>query len=88
MLPHNQLYNNNSLMKEVWDVESNRCCGECLKPLELNEARVLLDPAVIFLCSECTQLHESILSKKAQETEIDLQQKSKFSFKYKLVGFN
>ena len=77
--------NENSLLKEVWDVESNRYCGECLKPLELKEEEepsVLLDPAVILLCSGCTQIYESIFSKTAQNNE---QQKSKFSFKYNHV---
>ena len=68
--------NENSLLKEVWDVESNRYCGECLKPLELKEEEepsVLLDPAVILLCNGCTQIYERIFSKMAQSDE---QQKS------------
>ena len=86
MLPYNQFHNNNSLMKEVWDVESNRYCAECLKSLELkDEISVLLYPAVILLCSECNQVHLSTLSKKAKEAQNDVQQKSKFSFKHKLV---
>ena len=63
---HIKRCNENSLLKEVWEVESNRYCGECLKPLELEEEEepsVLVDPAVILLCSSCTQIYESIFSK-------------------------
>ena len=78
----NQLCNNNSLLKEVWEVESNRYCGECLKPLELKEEpSVLLDPAVILLCSDCTQVYENTFSKMDED---GVQQKSKFSFKHDL----
>ena len=82
---HIKVCNDNPLLKGVWEVESNRYCGECLKPLELKEEEepcVLLDPAVILLCSGCTQIYESIFSKRAQD---DKQQKSKFSFRYNHV---
>ena len=70
---------NNSLLKQIWDVESNRICGECLKPLDLKEEiHVLLHPAVILLCEECKIVHLNIASKKFQEAQNcsnDVQQK-------------
>ena len=79
MLPYNQCYNNNSLFKEIWDVDSNRCCAECLKPFDLKEdIHVLLDPAVILLCDECKNVHLSTISKKfeeAQNCSSDVQQR-------------
>ena len=85
-MQHIKRCNENSLLKEVWEVESNRYCGECLKPLELEEEEepsVLLYPAVILLCSGCTQIYESIFIKTGQR---DVQHQSKFSFKHNVVN--
>ena len=59
MIPNNP-YSNNEMLKQVWDVESNRYCGDCLKPLDLNEGvHVLLVPAVILVCGVCNAIHSS-----------------------------
>ena len=70
---------NNPLFEQIWDVESNRICAECLKQLDLKEeVHVMLYPAVILLCEDCKNIHFSIASKRFQEAQNrsnDVQQK-------------
>ena len=75
---------NRHLLKEIWDVKSNRYCGECRKPLVIKpfdrkeEIHVLLEPDVILLCDDCKNIHLNIASKKfeeAQKCSNDVQQR-------------
>ena len=65
---------NRHLLKEIWDVKSNRYCGECRK----EKIHVLLEPDVILLCDDCKNIHLNIASKKfeeAQKCSNDVQQR-------------
>ena len=69
MVSNNQSYNNNDLLRQVWEVECNRYCGDCLKKLDLNnDTHVLLVPAVILVCGQCNEIHFGIASNKLKET--------------------